>query len=554
MTSRRGDRRRRGDRPLGRLRPGAARGSPSTVLDRGELGREASWAGAGLIPANTERLRTNPTVELRSWSAVLYPEWSAALREETGIDNGYRRTGGRRRRLHRRRGPRPPVDGRPLAGRGDRLRAARARATSRGSSRRSAPTSASPTSSPTAPRSATPGTSRPWPPPLTPRGVTLRPGRGGRRLRDGAAGGSSAVGTATGRSPAARSSSRRAPGRAACSTGSGSARRRPPLKGQIVLLRGRPAAAPADRRARQELPGPPRRRPDPDRRDRGRRRVRHPADPGRRPRPARRGPAALPGPGRGRGRDDLGGPPAGERRHPALPRPGARLSPTPSSPPATSAPGLQLSPATAEVIADLVLGRPPRIDLAPFRVGREPGGRPTTRRSGREPRIGRASIRRDDQHLGRRRVAEGDGPVAEPEDQGAGLGAVLDRARPRRRGRARTRSGSGGRPGPGRRPGRPGTAGRRPSSASGVPCGLGQRAVGPGDRVAVGVDGRVAEEGVDPVDQPVGGGVLHVLGLLVDLVPGHLRGSGPGTARGAGGGGGPSWPAAGPTAVSRAPS
>jgi glycine oxidase len=47
-----------------------------------------------LIPANTERLRTNPTVELRSWSAVLYPEWSALLREETGIDNGYRRTGG----------------------------------------------------------------------------------------------------------------------------------------------------------------------------------------------------------------------------------------------------------------------------------------------------------------------------------------------------------------------------------------------------------------------------------------------------------------------------
>jgi glycine oxidase len=64
------------------------------VFDRRELGREASWAGAGLLPANTERLRTSPTVELRSWSAVLYPEWSAALREETGIDNGYRRTGG----------------------------------------------------------------------------------------------------------------------------------------------------------------------------------------------------------------------------------------------------------------------------------------------------------------------------------------------------------------------------------------------------------------------------------------------------------------------------
>ncbi len=31
---------------------------------------------------------------LRSWSARLYPDWSAALREETGIDTGYRRTGG----------------------------------------------------------------------------------------------------------------------------------------------------------------------------------------------------------------------------------------------------------------------------------------------------------------------------------------------------------------------------------------------------------------------------------------------------------------------------
>jgi len=72
----------------------ACEGASVTLFDRREVGREASWAGAGLIPANTERLRTNPTVELRSWSATLYPEWSAALREETGIDNGYRRTGG----------------------------------------------------------------------------------------------------------------------------------------------------------------------------------------------------------------------------------------------------------------------------------------------------------------------------------------------------------------------------------------------------------------------------------------------------------------------------
>jgi len=73
----------------------ACEGVAATVLDRAAVGREASWAGAGLIPANTERIRsTNPTTELRSWSAVLYPEWSRALLEETGIDNGYRRTGG----------------------------------------------------------------------------------------------------------------------------------------------------------------------------------------------------------------------------------------------------------------------------------------------------------------------------------------------------------------------------------------------------------------------------------------------------------------------------
>ena len=69
-------------------------GVRSILLDQGELGRAASWAGAGMIPPHCERILTNPTTELRSWSALLYPEWSESLREETGIDNGYRRTGG----------------------------------------------------------------------------------------------------------------------------------------------------------------------------------------------------------------------------------------------------------------------------------------------------------------------------------------------------------------------------------------------------------------------------------------------------------------------------
>ena len=74
----------------------AREGLRSAVLDRRKPGLEASWAGAGLLPAvsDPDRRPSHPTLALRAWSARLYPEWSAALREETGIDNGFRRTGG----------------------------------------------------------------------------------------------------------------------------------------------------------------------------------------------------------------------------------------------------------------------------------------------------------------------------------------------------------------------------------------------------------------------------------------------------------------------------
>jgi len=78
----------------------AREGLSSTVLDRREPGREASWAGAGLIPPIADRdaadpgVKINPLVALRSWSARLYPDWTAALHDESGIDPGYRRSGG----------------------------------------------------------------------------------------------------------------------------------------------------------------------------------------------------------------------------------------------------------------------------------------------------------------------------------------------------------------------------------------------------------------------------------------------------------------------------
>ncbi|MGC8641437.1 MAG: NAD(P)/FAD-dependent oxidoreductase, partial [Isosphaeraceae bacterium] len=74
----------------------AREGIGCTVLDRRELGREASWAGAGLIPPPCEAPAAllHPAVQLRSWSAELFARWSTALGEETGIDNGFRRSGG----------------------------------------------------------------------------------------------------------------------------------------------------------------------------------------------------------------------------------------------------------------------------------------------------------------------------------------------------------------------------------------------------------------------------------------------------------------------------
>lgn len=69
-------------------------GASVAVYDRGEFGREASWAGAGILPpGNPERAITSID-RLRAIGAVEFPQLSAHLRESTGIDNGYRVNGG----------------------------------------------------------------------------------------------------------------------------------------------------------------------------------------------------------------------------------------------------------------------------------------------------------------------------------------------------------------------------------------------------------------------------------------------------------------------------
>jgi glycine oxidase len=72
----------------------ARAGASVAVVDQGDLGRQASWAGAGIIPPGNPRRASDAFDLLRAHSSALYPALSRELREETGIDNGYLVSGG----------------------------------------------------------------------------------------------------------------------------------------------------------------------------------------------------------------------------------------------------------------------------------------------------------------------------------------------------------------------------------------------------------------------------------------------------------------------------
>ncbi len=67
----------------------ADRGVSVTLLDRQATGREASWAGAGILPPGNLTNATTPESRLRSYSHSLWNDLAADLYERTGIDNGY---------------------------------------------------------------------------------------------------------------------------------------------------------------------------------------------------------------------------------------------------------------------------------------------------------------------------------------------------------------------------------------------------------------------------------------------------------------------------------
>ncbi len=64
------------------------------ILEQGQFGQEASWAGAGMLPPGNSAWAVTPEAKLRAASHERWPGWVNQLRELTGIDPGYVRCGG----------------------------------------------------------------------------------------------------------------------------------------------------------------------------------------------------------------------------------------------------------------------------------------------------------------------------------------------------------------------------------------------------------------------------------------------------------------------------
>ncbi|WP_166828019.1 glycine oxidase ThiO [Thalassoroseus pseudoceratinae] len=71
----------------------AGQGAKVTLLDRQPLGQEASWAGAGMLSPGKVGPVMNPEQRLRAHSHELWKPLSEALADLTGIDNGLRNCG-----------------------------------------------------------------------------------------------------------------------------------------------------------------------------------------------------------------------------------------------------------------------------------------------------------------------------------------------------------------------------------------------------------------------------------------------------------------------------
>ena len=71
----------------------SSRGADVLVIERGRTGAEASSAAAGLLSAQSDGVTPSSFFDLALESRDLYPDWTTALLQETGLDAGWRRTG-----------------------------------------------------------------------------------------------------------------------------------------------------------------------------------------------------------------------------------------------------------------------------------------------------------------------------------------------------------------------------------------------------------------------------------------------------------------------------
>lgn len=71
----------------------AGRGIPVVVLERARVGAEASGGAAGLLAPLIEAAGPGPFLDLALAGRALFHEEAAALRRDTGVDIGYRETG-----------------------------------------------------------------------------------------------------------------------------------------------------------------------------------------------------------------------------------------------------------------------------------------------------------------------------------------------------------------------------------------------------------------------------------------------------------------------------
>jgi glycine oxidase len=68
-------------------------GTLTTLVERGRLGAEASWAAAGMLAPQVETDRRDDFFDFACSNRDAYPAFAAALREETGVDIELDRTG-----------------------------------------------------------------------------------------------------------------------------------------------------------------------------------------------------------------------------------------------------------------------------------------------------------------------------------------------------------------------------------------------------------------------------------------------------------------------------